>query len=106
MKIDREKVYDKYEGHCAYCGIEISIKDMQVDHLIPKKDLGNDNIDNLMPSCKICNHYKRAWSLEYFRYLLGAMEKDLRAMYKFKVATIYDMVEEKNSWDGKFYFER
>ena len=27
MKIDRQKVYDKYNGHCAYLGKDISIKE-------------------------------------------------------------------------------
>ena len=31
----REAVYDKYNGHCAYCGKKIEYKEMQVDHLIP-----------------------------------------------------------------------
>lgn len=31
----RELVYKKYNGHCAYCGKKISMKDMQVDHLVP-----------------------------------------------------------------------
>lgn len=29
----RELVYAKYNGHCAYCGSEITLKDMQVDHI-------------------------------------------------------------------------
>ena len=29
----RENIYNKYNGHCAYCGREIAYKDMQVDHL-------------------------------------------------------------------------
>ena len=36
MKIDRQKVYDKYNGHCAYCGKAITIKDMTVT--IKQKD--------------------------------------------------------------------
>jgi 5-methylcytosine-specific restriction endonuclease McrA len=31
----RLEVYNKYNGHCAYCGKELEYKDMQVDHLIP-----------------------------------------------------------------------
>lgn len=31
----REAVYAKYDGHCAYCGRAIDIKDMQVDHFLP-----------------------------------------------------------------------
>ena len=71
MKIDRYAVYNKYNGHCAYCGKKIEIKDMQVDHFKPKRswngDDGADDLSNLMPSCRRCNHYKRANSLELFR---------------------------------------
>ena len=35
-KKTREIVYNKYNGHCAYCGCEIEMKDMQVDHIVPK----------------------------------------------------------------------
>lgn len=30
-----ELVYNKYGGHCAYCGKKIDIKDMQIDHFVP-----------------------------------------------------------------------
>ena len=36
-KKTREQVYNKYYGHCAYCGKEIQYKDMQLDHLIPRQ---------------------------------------------------------------------
>lgn len=63
-KSKREAVYRKYNGHCAYCGREISYKDMQVDHFQPLRawgieDAGTDDLDNLMPACRMCNHYKR-----------------------------------------------
>lgn len=29
----RQKVYEKYDGHCAYCGKKLEYKDMQVDHI-------------------------------------------------------------------------
>lgn len=71
-KSKREAVYRKYNGHCAYCGREIACKDMQVDHFHPLRawgieDAGTDDLDNLMPACRMCNHYKRANSLETFR---------------------------------------
>jgi 5-methylcytosine-specific restriction endonuclease McrA len=36
MKIDRQAVYDKYQGHCAYCGCELQ-KGWHVDELLPVK---------------------------------------------------------------------
>ena len=106
MKIDRQKVYDKYNGHCAYCGKAISIKEMQVDHILPKRNGGTNDIDNLNPSCRLCNHYKRAANIETFRHgLLGGLIKRLMKIYIFRVALDYGMIT-INGWDKKFYFEK
>lgn len=106
MKIDRQKVYDKYNGHCAYCGKPITIKDMQVDHILPKRNGGTNDIDNLNASCRLCNHYKRANSIESFRdFALGGIIKRLMKIYIFRVALDYGMIT-INGWDKKFYFEK
>lgn len=48
----RKQVYEKYNGHCAYCGCEIQYKDMQIDHMTPLYWYGGeDNIENYMPAC-------------------------------------------------------
>lgn len=105
-KIDRQKVWEKYNGRCAYCGKEIALKDMQVDHIKPKRHGGDDSLDNLNPSCRLCNHYKRAESINNFRnWKLNGIIDRLRNNYIFKVAERFGMVEVKN-WDKKFYFER
>ena len=106
MKIDRQKVYDKYNGHCAYCGKAIAIKDMQVDHILPKRNGGKDHIDNLNPSCRLCNHYKRAADIETLRnWLLGGLIERLMKIYIFRVALDYGMIT-INGWDKKFYYEK
>ena len=115
-KQKRQAVYAKYGGHCAYCGREIAYKDMQVDHFIPK-DMefvfisGNvpgmnsvDDIGNLMPSCRMCNHYKRANSLNLFRRYIEEIPKKLRNDYIYKVGVRYGLIEEREH-PVKFYFE-
>jgi hypothetical protein len=107
MKIDRKRVYEKFNGHCAYCGTEIEYKDMQVDHLIPKQ-LGYGNLDdfsNLMPSCRTCNHYKRGYFLENYRNLLRTIHNRLQKIYIFRVALKYGIVDIK-PFNGVFYFEK
>lgn len=55
-KEDREKVFNKYGGRCAYCGCKLkSIKDMQVDHFIPFRNGGAGEMSNYMPACRQCN---------------------------------------------------
>ncbi|MFQ9808199.1 MAG: HNH endonuclease [Christensenellales bacterium] len=95
-KKKREAVYAKYDGHCAYCGRAIEIKDMQVDHFKPQRawnaeDAGTDDISNLMPSCRMCNHYKRANSLETFRRYIAEIPRKLRENYIYKVGVVYGM---------------
>lgn len=112
----RQTVYDKFAGRCAYCGRKIAYKDMQVDHLIPKEMepvvvAGNypglDNIDdikNLMPACRMCNHYKRAHSLETFRRYIEEIPRKLRRDYIYKIGVVYGTVFE-NEKPIKFHFE-
>lgn len=109
-KETRQHVYRKYDGHCAYCGKEIDYKDMQVDHFKPLRaysaeDCGSDDIENLMPACRMCNHYKCANTLETFRRYIQEIPKKLQDNYIYKVGVAYGNVLE-NEKPIKFYFER
>ena len=106
----RIKVWEKYDGHCAYCGKKIKYNDMQVDHYYPRlngrvpKDI-SDKLHNLMPSCRRCNHYKRSYYPEDFRALITKLPQKIGATYLAKVAVDYGIIE-FNEFEGKFYFER
>ena len=110
----RLAVYDKYSGHCAYCGKKIDYKDMQLDHMIPRqrerfKRYSEEEIEcfeNYMPSCRRCNHYKRAHSLECFRQLIEEIPQKLfRDSYIYKVGLDYGLVT-ANEHKIVFYFEQ
>lgn len=113
MAISKKKrmiVYEKYDGHCAYCGEEIDYKDMQVDHFIPDRawgieDPGTDDLENLMPACRTCNHYKRANTLETFRRYIQEIPKKLRQNYIYKVGLKYGNVADEEI-PIVFYFEK
>lgn len=124
MNSKRQQVFDKYNGRCAYCGCELE-NNWQVDHITPKKHYewnliyGNPNdINNLMPSCRKCNHYKRCLSLEGFRYYMQSFHNRLsklpkktkikkteeRITYMQDIAQRYGITTD-NPFGGKFYFE-
>lgn len=110
-KSDREKVYQKYDGRCAYCGRGIEYNEMQVDHIIPKARVHHREYesanwwDNLNPSCRRCNHYKRALTLEQFRRQLKTIQDRISNDYLVKVAIDYGVIN-FTPFDGVFYFER
>lgn len=109
----RIDVYNKYDGHCAYCGEKIEYKDMQVDHLIPRRNWGNkyteeqiECFNNYMPSCRKCNHYKRAHSLKTFRKYIEEIPRKLsRDSYIYKIGKKYGLLKEYPQ-KIKFYFEK
>ena len=114
----RELVYNKCGGHCAYCGIEITSKQMQVDHIEPhwhtlteqqavksgiKK--GSHDIDNLNPSCPRCNKWKSTWSLEQFRNVVKtSLDRLERDTPNFRLARDFGLLETRLN-PVIFYFE-
>lgn len=106
-KIDREAVWNKYHGRCAYCGCELPFKEMQVDHIQPQCVPQDDpnRFSNLNPSCRICNHYKRSLSLEGFRERLKTLHMRVERQYITRVAIQYGIVD-LEPFDGRFYYEK
>jgi len=90
---------------------------MQIDHMIskyaieayrnPEKIFGLklNSSENLMPSCRRCNHYKREQDLEGFRVLMKTLYERLQSQYTIKVAIDYGIVGIK-PFNGIFYFEK
>jgi 5-methylcytosine-specific restriction endonuclease McrA len=118
-KINREEVYNKCEGHCGYCGKEITIKQMQVDHIKPLYrndkvttlevwgvERGSDNFDNLMPSCARCNRWKSTFSLDMFR---KEIEHQIERLNKYnnnyRMAKDFGLIQE-TIIPIVFYFEK
>lgn len=124
-KQQREKIHLKYNGRCAYCGCEITLKQMQIDHIIPQReflyhvrnkwnipdflnhltefDVNHD--DNLNPACAVCNKWKSAYNLELFRSELSEQVKRLNAYSSnYRIAKRYGLVSETPK-PIEFYFE-
>jgi len=113
-KAERLAVYDKCGGRCAYCGCEISINQMQVDHVIPMefhdayKATGEDIdcIDNMLPACRSCNNYKSSLTLEKFRSAIERWPEVLkRDSVTYRNALRFGMVT-ANPRQVEFYFEK
>lgn len=132
-KKDRDLVFNKYGGRCAYCGIELT-KGWHVDEIQPvrrsKEYLRDENgnriwdsikrdyktksivlhperftIENQMPSCPSCNINKHSGSLEEFRELIQGFMKHLNEINtQYKIAKRYGLVKEEIK-PVVFYFE-
>lgn len=108
---------DKCGGRCAYCGEEITLKDMQVDHIISQRNfyIGRrdkrpayeaHDIQNLNPSCRRCNNFKGGMTIEELRVELGRqVERARRDSVNFRMAEKYGLIQAKER-PIVFYFEK
>lgn len=119
----RQRVYDKYNGKCAYCGCKLS-KKWHVDHKDPiyrisewNKEKGkfvsigksrkpdNETIENYNPACISCNIVKHTLTIEGFRnYIMKFLISLNRDSTQYNFAKRYGLVQE-TGLDVKFYFE-
>jgi hypothetical protein len=123
-KRERQIVYDKCGGKCAYCGCELNNK-FQIDHVISQRafathilnkwkipefltHLGiNDmnHIDNLLPACGSCNNYKGAFDLELFRSEIGQLVGRMNKRFtQYKISKRFGLIQETKK-PVTFYFE-
>lgn len=109
----RKIVYNKYNGHCAYCGYEIGISDMQVDHIYPQSrvrrekniDFNVHHIDNLNPACRVCNKWKSDFSVEQFRIeIMMQLDRIKRDSAGVRMCLKYGLIS-FTPREIKFYFE-
>ena len=113
-KRQREAVFNKYGGRCAYCGCELTLRTMQVDHIkaVYASSLENngvetqdDNLENLNPSCRQCNFYKGTLDIEQFRKkIMTTLYETCQNTFQAKLAKKLGMLTVKQF--DKFYFER
>lgn len=122
-KTDRELIFNKYDGKCAYCGCEL-IKGWHADHIEPIvrdfiynknkqrfktngicRNPENDNLQNYNPSCPSCNIQKNSYTLEQFRENIKQFVNSLNQYStQYKFAKKYGLVSE-NDIEVKFHFE-
>lgn len=122
-KTDRELIFNKYDGKCAYCGCEL-IKGWHADHIEPIvrdfiynrnkqrfetngicRNPENENLQNYNPSCPSCNIQKNSYTLEQFREHIKQFVNSLNQYStQYKFAKKYGLVSETNI-EVKFHFE-
>lgn len=74
---------------------------MQIDHIVSLHNHGNDEIENLIASCRECNYYKGGCNPDGFR------KKLKRAFRQEKRSDFVQRLEDKyGNWNGVFYFEK
>lgn len=83
MIVSRKLILAKTNGHCAYCGVPLTLRTMRRDHVAPIIRYRNvrysfsgrngcvnpeaHSLDNIVPACDGCNRSKGPMDLETWR---------------------------------------
>ena len=113
---NRELIFKKYGGKCAYCGCLLNKSNFNVDHINPlyrgwkqeqlKFEKGSNKIENLNPSCYSCNSSKSTYTIEQWRKELELKPtRLLRDSSQFRIAERFGIVK-INKQPLMFYFEK
>lgn len=54
----RREIFDRSQGKCHYCGIELQIANYEIEHQKPRALGGGDDALNLVAACRRCNREK------------------------------------------------
>lgn len=66
-KQDISELLFRHNHKCYYCKIDVKVGfNLNMDHVIPLSRGGTHTIENLVPSCKLCNLRKGTKSIEEF----------------------------------------
>lgn len=68
-------VLSKTSGHCYYCGCNLTVDSVCLDHVLAKSKGGTRELHNLVPCCIKCNSSKGTKSIDEFRRHLACPVK-------------------------------
>jgi 5-methylcytosine-specific restriction endonuclease McrA len=60
IKLNRRNIFLRDNHTCQYCGVKKEIKDLSIDHIMPRSRGGRNSWTNLVCACTDCNSHKHA----------------------------------------------
>lgn len=58
IRFSRDNIFLRDRGKCQYCGCQVSRRDFQYEHVLPRNQGGKTEWTNIVVSCHACNQHK------------------------------------------------
>ena len=75
VKSVKERLYKEQNGLCNGCMTQFEMRNMEVDHIVPKSKGGGNYYENYQLLCSHCNRTKRDNPMEYLRNKVAVRNK-------------------------------
>jgi site-specific DNA-methyltransferase (adenine-specific) len=74
----KERLYKEQKGQCNACGVDMEIRHLEIDHIIPIAKGGGDYYENYQLLCGSCNRIKGDRPMEYLRLKIETRERMMK----------------------------
>ena len=86
---EKKRVFALTDGHCYYCGCEITMEDFHIEHFLARSK-EHRNKGNRVPACSDCNYIKSSHTTKRFKEILkeyktGSIQVRLMDKYRDKM---------------------
>jgi 5-methylcytosine-specific restriction endonuclease McrA len=55
VRLTRRNLMFRDAHQCQYCGKRPTLRELNIDHVVPRSRGGNDSWENLVTACRVCN---------------------------------------------------
>jgi hypothetical protein len=74
----KERLYKQQGGMCNACGVNFELRNLEIDHIVPKSKGGGDYYENYQLLCGSCNRIKGDRPMEYLRLKIETRERMMK----------------------------
>ena len=74
----KQRLYAQQDGKCNACRQDFDVRNLEIDHIIPKSKGGGDYYENYQLLCGSCNRIKGDRPMEYLRLKIETRERMMK----------------------------
>ena len=74
----KQRLYKEQDGKCNACGQDFELRNLELDHIIPKSKRGGDYYENYQLLCGSCNRIKGNRPMEYLQMKIETHEQMIK----------------------------
>ena len=71
----KERLYKEQSGVCSGCRVQFELRNLEIDHIVPKSKGGGNYYENYQLLCGACNRLKGDRPMEYLRMRIAKAEE-------------------------------
>jgi len=101
----KDCILRKTQRKCCYCGVNLTVETMTVEHLVPRSKGGNGRRWNLLAACGICNGLRGSMSLDEFYKMVFDFCRSCDPKASLPEHPMRRLLDQYRRWGESFHFQ-